>query len=299
MLNFFEQHTSQGALPPRRAILHGVQNGLAGGPMRAALRDPRCWQIASLTVLLVYGLAVLGFDQAASTVLATIAAGLATQALFTWWLRLPHFDPLSPLITALSLAILLRTSAPWLMALAAAIAMASKFLVRVDGKHVFNPSNIAIVALIATGEAWVSPAQWGSQAWGVFLMACVAGLVLSRAKRADIALAFLGTYAALLLARALYLGDPWAIPLKQLQSGALLLFAFFMISDPKATPDRRVQRIVFAVVVAIAGFVLQLGLYKPEGLMIALAALSPLVPLLDRWRPLPPAQRFQWSNPTI
>lgn len=130
-------------------------------------------------------------------------------------------------------------------------------------------------------------------------MACVAGLVLSRAKRADIALAFLGTYAALLLARALYLGDPWAIPLKQLQSGALLLFAFFMISDPKATPDRRVQRIVFAVVVAIAGFALQLGLYKPEGLMIALAALSPLVPLLDRWRPLPPAQRFQWSNPTI
>jgi Na+-transporting NADH:ubiquinone oxidoreductase subunit NqrB len=267
--------------------------------MRVDWRDPRCWQIASLTVLLAYGIAVLDFDQAVSTVLVTITAGLATQALFTWWQRLSCFDPLSPLITALSLSILLRTSAPLLMALAATFAMATKFLVRVDGKHVFNPSNIAIVALLATGEAWISPAQWGSQAWGVFLMACVAGLVLSRARRADIALAFLGSYAALLLARALYLGDPWAIPLKQLQSGALLLFAFFMISDPKATPDRRVTRIVFAVAVAIAGFVLQLGLYKPDGLMIALAALSPLVPLLDRWRPLPPVQRFQWSNPTV
>jgi Na+-transporting NADH:ubiquinone oxidoreductase subunit NqrB len=299
MLISLEQNTSQSAVPPRDAMLRGVRNGLSGGRLRAALRDPRCWQIASLTGLLVYGLVALDFDQAASTVLATIAAGLVTQALFTWWLRLPRFDPLSPLITALSLSILLRTSAPWLMALAAAFAMACKFLVRVDGKHVFNPSNIAIVALIATGQAWVSPAQWGSQAWGVFLMACFAGLVLSRAKRADIALAFLGSYAVLLLARALYLGDPWTIPLKQLQSGALLLFAFFMISDPKATPDRRVTRIVFAMAVAIAGFVLQLGLYKPEGLMIALAALSPLVPLLDRWRPLPPAQRFQWSNPTV
>ena len=268
--------------------------------MALDLRDPRYWQIFILSVLLTYGLVKLGFDQPLECVALTIAAGLLTQLAFTWWLKLDRFDPLSPLITSLSLCILLRTSGPWLMALAAALAMASKFLIRVDGKHVFNPSNLAIaVMILVSGEAWISPAQWGSQAWSAFLFACLAGLVLSRARRADIAVAFLASYAALIFARALYLGDPWSIPAKQLQSGALLLFAFFMISDPKAVPDRRLERIGFAILVAIAGFTLQLGFYKPHGLMIALFALSPLVPLLDRWRPVTPAARFQWSSPTV
>lgn len=264
------------------------------------LRDPRYFQILTLGALLSYGLAVLGFDQPLECVVLTIAAGLGTQLAFTWWLKLDRFDPLSPLITTLSLCILLRTSGPWLMAMAAILAMSSKFLIRIDGKHVFNPSNMAIaVMILVSGEAWISPAQWGNQAWGAFLIACLAGLVLSRARRADIAVAFLGTFAALVFARALYLGDPWSIPIKQLQSGALLLFAFFMISDPKAVPDRRLERSLFAVLVAVAGFTLQLGYYKPHGLMIALFALSPLVPLLDRWRPVQPAARFQWSNPTV
>lgn len=264
------------------------------------LRDPRYFQVLTLSLLLSYGLIRLGFDQPLECVALTIAAGLGTQLFFTWWLKLHRFDPLSPLITTLSLCILLRTSGPWLMALAAVLAMASKFLIRVDGKHIFNPSNGAIaVMILVSGEAWISPAQWGSQAWSAFLFACLAGLVLSRARRADIALAFLGTFAALVLARALYLGDPWSIPMKQMQSGALLLFAFFMISDPKAVPDRRLERILFAVLVAAAGFTLQIGYFKPHGLMIALFALSPLVPLLDRWRPLAPAARFQWSNPTV
>lgn len=262
--------------------------------------DPRYWQILTLGALLTYGLGVLGFDQPIDCVAATIAAGLATQIAFTWWLGLSRFDPLSPLITSLSLCILLRASGPQWMALAAVVAMASKFLIRVDGKHVFNPSNLAIAAmLIASGEAWISPAQWGSQAWGGFLFACLAGLVLSRARRADIALAFLGAFASLVFLRATYLGDPWAIPVKQLQSGALLLFAFFMISDPKATPDRRSTRIVFAVTVAVLAFTLQFAFYKPDGLMYALVLASPLVPLLDRWHPVAPAERFQWSRPTV
>lgn len=268
--------------------------------MALQLRDPRYWQILTLACLLAYGLVALDFDQPLECVALAIAAGLATQLAFTWWLGLARFDPLSPLITSLSLSILLRTSGPWLMALAAVLAMASKFLVRIDGKHVFNPSNLAIAVLIlVSGQAWISPAQWGSQAWGAFLIACLAGLVLSRARRADIALAFLATFAALLAARALYLGDPWAIPLKQMQSGALLLFAFFMISDPKAAPDRRAMRVVFAMLVAVAGFTLQIGLFRPEGLMIALFALSPVVPLLDRWHPMATAERFQWSKPTV
>jgi Na+-translocating ferredoxin:NAD+ oxidoreductase RnfD subunit len=62
-------------------------------------------------------------------------------------------------------------------------------------------------------------------------------MVIHRAMRSDVSYAFILTFAAILFARALWLGDPWTIPLKQLQSRALLLFTFFMISDPKTTPD--------------------------------------------------------------
>src|SRR2546422_5386760 len=55
--------------------------------------------------------------------------------------------------------------------------------------------------------------------------------------------------------------------LKQLQSGALLLFTFFMISDPKTTPDSRAGRILFAIIVATGAAYVQFGLYRTNGLL--------------------------------
>ena len=165
-------------------------------------RDLRRFQILSLSVLLGYGLAVLGFDQAALNVAAIVAAALVTQWAMTQVYKLPAFDPMSPLITALSLSILLRANSAIVLSAAASMAIASKFLIRAGGKHVFNPANFGIVVLLlATDLAWISPAQWGSKAWAAFLFACLAGLVLSKAKRADVAVAFLCTYVALLVLR--------------------------------------------------------------------------------------------------
>jgi Na+-transporting NADH:ubiquinone oxidoreductase subunit NqrB len=269
-------------------------------PSTRASFDPRLWQILSLAVLLGYGMLALGFDQAALAIPLIIVSALATQWVLTRAYALPRFEPSSALITSLSLCLLLRSGELAVLALASVAAIASKFLIRVDGKHVFNPANFAIVVmLLCSGEAWISPAQWGSRTYAVFLFACLAILVLSRARRGDVALAFLGTYVAILLLRALYLGDPLAIPLKQMQSGTLLLFAFFMISDPKTTPDRRAHRIAFGMIVAAAGAFLQYGLWRPEGLMYALFFLSPLVPLLDRIERVEPARRYDWARPTV
>jgi len=82
------------------------------------------------------------------------------------------------------------------------------------------------------------------------------------------------------------------IPVHRLQSGALLLFAFFMISDPKTTPDARGARILFAVLVACGAWYVQFRLFRTNGLLWSLAACSLLVPLLDR---LWPANRFAWT----
>ena len=139
------------------------------------------------------------------------------------------------------------------------VAIAGKFLFRIRRKHVFNPTNGGIVAmLLLTDQVWVSPGQWGSVAFFGFLMACLGGLVVNRASRSDVTYAFIAFYCALIFGRSLYLGEPMTIPLHRLQSGALLLFTFFMISDPKTTPDSksragavrragRVRRLVRAV----------------------------------------------------
>ena len=169
-----------------------------------------------------------------------------------------------------------------------------EFAIRVNGKHIFNPTNIAIVMLLAVSDrVWVSPGQWGNVGWFAFLMACLGSLVVTRAARADITVAFLTAYAALLAGRAWWLGDAIGIPLHQLQGGALLLFAFFMISDPKSTPDSRGGRVLFAALVAAGGWYVQFRLFHTNGLLWALAAGSPLVPLIDR---LLPGARYAWPG---
>lgn len=94
-------------------------------------------------------------------------------------------------------------------------------------------------------------------------------------------LAFLAAYAGLLAGRALWLGDPWAIPLHQLQNGALLIFTFFMLSDPMTTPQSTAGRLLFGVWVAVLGWTLQFRLFIPNAFLYALAASSPLVLLIN------------------
>lgn len=257
--------------------------------------DPRLYQIASLSTLLLYGLFWLHFDVSAWQIVVTLATALLTQYAATQFYNLPAFDPRSPLISALSLCLLLRTNDLVVVALAAFFAIGSKFLIRWKDKHLFNPTNLALGVMLASGLGWISAGQWGQVAWFGFLVACLGSLVVTRAARADVTLAFLGFYTGLLFTRALWLGDPLTIPLHQIESGALLIFGFFMISDPKTTPDSRTGRIVYALIVALAALYVQFGLFHPNGLLWGLIACAPLVPLIDH---LLPGSRYAWANPS-
>jgi enediyne biosynthesis protein E5 len=273
--------------------------GLAGGTAseEGAMRlpaDPRAYQIACLASLLAYGCWALGFDVGILQVAATLGAALAAQHAFGRAADVPRFDPKSALISGLSLCLLLRTDEPLLAAVGAVLAVGGKFVLRVRGKHVFNPTNFGLMVMVlGSDRVWASSGQWGATGFFAFLMACLGGLVAHRALRSDVSWAFLASYAALLVGRAYGLGDPLAIPLHQLQSGALLLFTFFMISDPKTTPDARPARIAFGVLVAAGAFYVQFRLFRPNGLLWSLLVLSPLVPLLDR---LFPANRYAWPT---
>ena len=258
-------------------------------------RDPRLYQIASLTTLLLYGLFVLRFEISIWQILVTLIAAQLTQYAGTRFCTLPTFDPKSALISSLSLCLLLRTDSLAVAALAAVIAIGSKFVIRWNGKHIFNPTNLALIVMTASQLGWISPAQWGQVAWFGFLIACLGSLVVTRAARADITLTFLGCYVGLLFARALWLGDPLTIPLHQIESGALLIFAFFMISDPKTTPDSRSGRIIFALLVSLTALYVQFGLFMPNGPLWGLITCAPLVPLIDR---VFPGIHYNWSRQT-
>ena len=250
-------------------------------------KDPRYFQIVTLSLILLYGLISTKVSLSYILIPATIISCQLVQYVFSKSLTL-KYDYRSALITSLSLLLLLRTNEIWLMILVSLIAISSKFMVGYTAqngrhKHLFNPANIAIViAVIFFDGAWVSTGQWGNAALFSFALACFATLVLVRAKTLDISLAFLFFYAAILFARALWLGDPLTIPIHQLQNGALLLFTFFMISDPKTSPDSRLTRIIYALIVAIVASILQFAFFIPLAILYSLAICCFAVPLLDR-----------------
>lgn len=244
-------------------------------------RDPRHYQLGALYSLFLYGAFALGFDVKPLHVVLTIATAAITQVLFSWIFRVP-VELRSALITSCSLCLLLRSSVWWVPVFAAFVAMGSKFVLRWNGKHIFNPANGAIIlCLLVFDNAWVSPGQWGNTAFFGFLFACLGGLVVMRAKRADVSLAFLFFYSAMIFARSLYLGEPMTIPFHRLESGALLLFTFFMISDPKTTPNSRVARILYAFLVAAGAYYVTFKMFRTNGLLWSLVVVSLLVPFMD------------------
>lgn len=258
------------------------------------LADPRTFQIAALSLFLAFGWSMRAFEIAPMQFAAILATALAVQGLGSFLYAL-KFEAKSAIITSLSLTLLLRADAVWPLMMAAAIGVGSKFALRLNGKHIFNPANIGLVAtIILTSAAWTTPGQWGTAVWLAALISGFGFFVTFRASRIDVPLIFLSAYAALIFARALWLGDPLVIPMNRLQNGALILFAFFMISDPKTTPDGFLPRALFCIATALLAFVLQYKYFISDGLFYALAVASlfrPLIELFDK-SPL-----YRWSDP--
>jgi len=242
-------------------------------------RDPRWLQIAFLCSFLVLGLLARDFPIWHAPLI--FASCLGTQLLCERLLRLPHAGLLSPVITAFGLTLLLRAGAVWVPPLAGALAIGSKYALRIRGRHFFNPANFGLCCLmLLTDRAWCSPTQWGES--GVLLLWILAlGLAVAhRAFRADVSLAFLAAWVALRAGRTLFLGQPAQALVHQLASGSLLLFTFFMISDPKTTPRTRTARFAFAAAVAGTAFALSLR-FVDNPVLWALLLCAPLTPLFD------------------
>lgn len=262
---------------------------------RLIFADPRHGQLLALGTLIALGTLWLSFEMPLWRPLTALAVALTTQAVLAGWLR-ARFDWRSAAITAGSLTLLLRTEGPELVALAAALAIASKAFLRIDGRHFFNPAAFGIVCVVLSFDtAWISPGQWGVGGIAVPLAVAAGMAVTYGVRRLEVPLAFLGFWALLSFGRAAWLGDPLAIPLHQMSSGMIVVFAFFMISDPMTSPWHPIARLIWIGLVALTGFALQVSWIVDAGPMFGLIACAPLVPLLNRFFPAP---AVRWRTPS-
>ncbi len=266
------------------------------------LKDIRDYQILFLGSFLVLGIGTRDWTLRPELIAVAIATSLSTQFILSLVLgrwsfannQVQSLNLRSALITSLGMSLLLRADHWTTMLIAVASAIASKFIFRFGDKHFFNPGNFGIIcALIFTRDAWVSPGQWGEEWWYGLVFAGTGGMVLQRIGRWDTTAAFLSAYSLLEAIRNLWLGWTWDVYWHRLMSGSLLLFALFMITDPRSIPNSRIGRVIWAMCIAGLTFILRNYFFISTAVFWALFILAPLTILIDfLWS----APRFFWQR---
>ena len=267
--------------------------------------DPRYFQVIFQAIFLSYGILFLHWNADWQHYTISIGGCLTFQYAADSirskrFLKLNEFDRwgFSVLISAMSLCLLLKTNDWWVSLLTAFLTVASKYVFRFNKKHIFNPSAFGIVAtILLTKDAWLSPGQWGSNAVIFFFVVTLGTIVVTRVQKLDVSLAFLFTFVGLLYWRQVYvLGWPMDHFIHSVSTGSLLLFTFFMISDPRTSPNHPMARIVWAILIAVVSFYLAAFKWKYNTIIWVLVAAAPLVPLLDR---IIKSKQFEWNRNTI
>ncbi|HEV3324292.1 MAG TPA: DUF2330 domain-containing protein [Puia sp.] len=267
--------------------------------------DARWFQVLFQAFFLSYGLLFLRWNPDWPHYIISIG-GCLTFSYIASAIRQKRLPPLrggagwnpwglSALISAMSLCLLLKTNHVSTSLLAAFLTVASKSIVRLGRKHIFNPSAFGITAtLLITRDAWLSPGQWGNGVLLCFLALTLGTIVVTRVQKLDTSLSFLLTFGGLLYWRqVVVLGWPGDYFWHSISSGSLLLFSFFMISDPKTSPNQPLARVLWAMGIAILSFYLSAFQWINNTPIWTLVAVAPLVPVLDR---ILPAASFEWQT---
>jgi len=261
--------------------------------LRSLFRDARNFQIVFLSSFLLYGIWYLDWDHDIVRFAIIISTALMVQLVGVMLSPAPMHSLKSALITGLGMSLLFQANSYITLVMGVGLAIAGKFLIRSNGKHIFNPANFGIVVtILLTGDAWISPGQWGSSALLVFFIGAAGLMVILKAGRVDTSFAFLATLFLLEYVRTIvYLGWDFDFLLLKFSNGSLLLFSFFMITDPVTTPNHLVARIVWASLIAVVTFSLSNFMQVHTAPLWALFFISPLTVGFDR---LLKSEKFQW-----
>jgi hypothetical protein len=294
---------STDAAPPHGLSLPGESRPVppAGGKKRRSahlfgreyavvlpsIKDPRLHVAAVLLTLQLLGQTVLGFRLSIAQILVCLATGALIEFVVAFFKDKAILWPASGLLTGNSTAFILRVPGTlhgqwWsthgieIFIGVVALGMASKYLIRWHGRHIFNPSNVALVlAFVVLGVQhtepldlwWIPFGPWmiltyailivGGLliAWELKLIGLVVGFMAAFAVFTAIALAPVPDHCMVASWHVTPLcgRDLWQI---LVTSPEILIFALFMVPDPRTVPDGQVSRAVFGVLVALLAVLL-------------------------------------------
>jgi hypothetical protein len=289
--------------------------------------DPRLHSAAVIFSLQALGQTALGFQLSIAQILVSIFTCAVIELGITFRQHRAFIWPASALLTGNSVAFILRTtgtrSGDWwslngveLFVLAAAASLLSKYVLRIGNRHIFNPSNLGLVAVfLLFGSRYTNPQDlwWGPMSVGLALALAtivVGGLLIVRElKMLPMVLAFWIGFAAFVgvvaasghCITARWHSGPicgqsfWSL---LISSPEILVFIFFMMTDPRTAPGGQVARLAYSVSLALVS-ALFIAPWRTEfdtkvALFGALVVICALRPFTERFFPALGSERDQW-----
>ncbi len=277
-------------------------------------RDPRLKLSTVIITLHVLGQTLLDFKVSIAQILITMAVCGLIEGVLTFRSTRMLVWPASGILTGSSIAFILRASGTvhgdwWSLngieffLLAAVVSLLSKHLIRPTGRHLFNPSNVGIVwclLVVGPNQVFAQYLWWGPSVVGQVLAYAViligAVWILRAVRMVPMALAFLGTFAVLTGLFAVGGREFLAIwhdgPVGGMEywvnlafSPEVLVFVFFMISDPQTAPKAPEGRVVYGAAVAALAALLILPQQTEFGIkvsiLVSLTVVCAVVPLIE------------------
>lgn len=230
-----------------------------------------------LTAQFLYGVLESPWKTALA-IITSIAVEMVLGRMFSG--KWPHFA--SAYVSGISVGILVRSPDYWPYAMCAALAIMSKYLIRVQNRHIWNPSNFAICAmlLIAHDKVATLSIQWGNQIWATIVIWMVGSVILYRLKRFHITLTYVICFLFFSFVRHLITKDAYLAEVSPITGPMYQLYMFFMITDPKTTVHTKFGQILVTVCIAFVEMILRLtgNLYAPY---FALTMVGPCANLIE------------------
>jgi Na+-translocating ferredoxin:NAD+ oxidoreductase RnfD subunit len=237
-----------------------------------------------ITLILLLGNLSFGILESYTKTLLAIASAIATELILGRLVtgKWPHLA--SAYITGISVGILIRSPAFWPYALCSVIAITSKYVVRVKGRHIFNPSNFGICVMLffAAESVAMLSIQWGNNIWAMLVIWSLGSAIIWRLRRFHICATYVLSFLLFAVIRSFITHEPWQSEVSPITGPEYQLFIFFMITDPKTTVRSKRWQCVVAFTVAAVEMVMRLdqSIYAP---LYALFVVGPTAILIEMW----------------
>jgi Na+-translocating ferredoxin:NAD+ oxidoreductase RnfD subunit len=250
-----------------------------------------------ITLILLVGQVSFGVLESFSRTLLAIGTAIAFELVLARLVY--HKWPVlaSAYITGISVGILIRSPEFWPYALTSAIAITSKYVVRWRGRHLWNPSNFAICAMLLLAPEFIATLsiQWGNTIWPMLVVWVLGAFITWRVKRFHITATYVASFVVLAGVRTLITGHPFLAEVAPITGPMYQLFIFFMITDPKTTVKSKTGQCVVAFLVALAEMCFRLA-QNVDAPYFALTVVGPAAMAIDIWRSTPKSAKVKAAH---